>query len=339
MAARPQVDIVIVNFNGGKFIEECIEAVKQQTLSSFHVYLIDNHSTDGSAALLHQDDERFTIVHNKENVGFAAACNQGAALGSAEWIAMLNPDTVPAIDWLEQAIHCANQHNATMVGCTQISKLQPELLDGVGDAFSIFGLAWRGGFGWPVENAPENDGFVFGPCAAAAFYERMLFVKSGGFDESYFCYVEDVDLAFRLRLFGGVCVHSSRSIVAHVGSGISGRRSEFTIYHGTRNRIWTWFKNIPFILLWAATPLMVLANVAFLGRSVFHGTFNCTFRASADAVRGLPSVFEARREIQARKVIGSFEILRAMTLSPIKLIRRAPDVRPVQKNTKRGLRD
>lgn len=331
MTAQSLVDIVIVNFNGGEFIEECIAAVKNQTLTAFHVYLIDNNSTDGSETLLAPGDDRFTIIYNKNNVGFAAACNQGAALGHAPWIAMLNPDTVPERDWLEQALQCGESHQAEMVGCTQLSKLNPEELDGVGDAYSPYGLAWRGGFGWPAEKAPDHDGYVFGPCAAAALYRRDAYMKAGGFDESYFCYVEDVDLAFRLRLFGAVCVHSSQAVLFHVGSGISGRRSDFTIYHGTRNRVWTWFKNAPPLMLWLATPLVVITNLAFLLRSVFHGKFTCTARALGDALRGLPAVFEARRKIQKKRIMNSFAISRAMTWSPFKLLARAPDVRPFRR--------
>jgi GT2 family glycosyltransferase len=328
MASQSLVDIIIVNFNGGEFIEECIEAVKNQTLTSFHVYLIDNNSTDGSEVLLAPGDDRFTVIRNTENVGFAAACNQGAAMGNAPWIAMLNPDTVPDPDWLETALSCGEAHDAEMVGCTQLSKLNPGQLDGVGDAYSPLGLAWRGGFEWPIEKAPDYDGYVFGPCAAAALYRRDAYIGAGGFDESFFCYVEDVDLAFRLRLSGAVCVHASQAVVYHVGSGISGRRSDFTIYHGTRNRIWTWFKNAPPLMLWLATPFVAITNLAFLFRSLFHGKFGCTARAMGDALSGLPAVFRSRSAIQEKRTISSFAIAQAMTWSPDKLLARAPDIRP-----------
>lgn len=331
MATQSLVDIIIVNFNGGEFIEECIEAVKNQTLTAFHVYLVDNNSTDGSAKLLISDDDRFSVIHNQKNVGFAAACNQAAALSNAPWIAMLNPDTVPESNWLEKALHCGEINNAEMVGCTQLSKLNPAVLDGIGDAYSPFGLAWRGGFGWSVDKAPTNDGYVFGPCAAAALYRRNTYIDAGGFDERFFCYVEDVDLAFRLRLFGAVCVHCSQAVVFHVGSGITGRTSDFTIYHGTRNRVWTWFKNAPLLMLWLATPFVAITNFAFLFRSLFHGKFKCTARALGDALHGLPGVIQSRGQIQKKRTINSLGISQAMTWSPVKLLTRAPDIRPIRR--------
>ncbi|WP_421788170.1 glycosyltransferase family 2 protein [Hyphobacterium sp.] len=332
MTRQSLVDIVIVNFNGGDFISDCIEAVKNQTLSDFHVYLIDNNSTDGSAERLSLEDDRFTLVRNTENVGFAAACNQGAALGSAPWIAMLNPDTTPTPDWLEEAVRCGDQYQAEMVGSTLLSKRDPSKLDGVGDAYSPFGLAWRGGFDWPAEAAPDSDGLIFGPCAAAALYRRNIYMDAGGFDEDFFCYVEDVDLAYRLRLFGAVCVHASQAKVYHFGSGISGRRSEFTIYHGTRNRVWTWVKNTPPVMFVLGLPAVVAVNLVFLSRSAFHGKFHCTARALIGALQGMGPILRSRRDIQKRRKASTLELAQIMTWSPIKLLTRAPDVRPLSQH-------
>lgn len=329
---RTIVDIVIVNYNGGAFIAECLTSLLAQTMPDFRVFVVDNASTDGSAEALELPDSRFGLIENAENTGFAAACNQAAALGSAPWIAMLNPDTRPAPDWLETTLAYAEETGAAMIGCKQISMSNPGELDGAGDVYSPLGLAWRGGFGWPEEAAQES-GEVFGPCAAAALYDRSAFMSAGGFDESFFCYVEDVDLAFRMRLYGHTAVQCQGTSVAHFGSGISGRRSEFTIYHGTRNRIWTWFKNTPPLMLWLMTPAHVLANGLFLVRSLYHNRFYATGRAIRDAFRDLPRVFRERREIQNRRVRSSAEMLNAMTISPSKLLRRAPDIRPIKPPT------
>ncbi|WP_420434294.1 glycosyltransferase family 2 protein [Hyphobacterium sp.] len=329
MTRQSLVDIIIVNFNGGEFISECIEAVRNQTFREFHVYVIDNNSTDGSVDLLAVEDERFTIVRNTENLGFAAACNQGAALGNAPWIAMLNPDTAPKTDWLEEAVRCGEKHKAEMVGCTMLSKRNPAKLDGVGDAYSPLGLAWRGGYDWPADQAPDHDGRIFGPCAAAALYRRDIYMDSGGFDEQFFCYVEDVDLAFRLRLYGAECVHASDAVVYHFGSGISGRRSEFTIFHGTRNRVWTWVKNAPPLMFVLTMPFVAMVNLVFLLRSAFHGKFRCTARALGEAIRGLGPILESRRDIQKKRTANSLTISKAMTWSPVKLLTRAPDIRRI----------
>ena len=95
---------------------------------------------------------------------------------------------------------------------------------------------------------------VFAACAAAALYRRDAFEALGGFEERFFCYYEDVDLGFRLRLAGGRCVLEPRAIVRHVGSASSGQVSGFAEYHGTRNRLWTFLRDMPTALMPIALP-------------------------------------------------------------------------------------
>ena len=139
--------------------------------------------------------------------------------------------------------------------CLAASWCEP-LLDGTGDAYHMSGLVWRMGHGMPVSSDTGKDYEVFSPCAAVAFYRRSAMQKIGGFDEEYFCYVEDVDLGFRLRLAGFRCLYVPKSVAHHVGSGATGgQHSDFAAYHGHRNLVWTFVKDMPGILFWALLPL------------------------------------------------------------------------------------
>ncbi|MEE2525882.1 glycosyltransferase family 2 protein [Hyphobacterium sp. HN65] len=329
------VDIVVVNYNGRRFLSKCLKSLSLQTESRFRAFIIDNASNDHVDEYLLPPDERFIIIKNQQNLGFAVACNQGAKLGNAPWIAMLNPDAVPEKNWLEKTIRFAEQTHSAMVGCKQISLSNPTQLDGVGDVYSPWGLAWRGGYGWDC-STHIGSGEVFGPCAAAALYSRDAYILAGGFDEDFFCYMEDVDLAFRLRIQGFKAVQCNDAIVHHFGSGISGPRSEFTIYHGTRNRIWTWAKNAPPILFWLGAPVHATANIAFLLRSLFHGRFMITGKAIIDALGDFPRILRKRKEIQSNRKCRTIKILRSMNFSLVDLIRRAPDIRPLKNQPSRS---
>ena len=322
-----QVDVVIVNYNAGDYLKACIAGLQAQGMADYRAIIIDNASEDGSIDALGPLDDRFTIVLNTENTGFAAACNQGAALGSAPWIAMLNPDAEPTPDWLQTIIACGETTGAAAIGSTQISTENPDSLDGAGDVYSPFGVAWRGAFGAPVSSAPET-GTCFGPCAAAALYRRDVYEGLGGFDENFFCYMEDVDLAFRFRLVGEFAVQCREAVVHHVGSAIAGRTSPFVIYHGTRNRIWTFVKNAPPIMFWTLLPAHLLVNLAFLLRSLAHKRFQPTGRAIFDALKAWPRLMKWRQEAQRQRRASDGEILGAMTWSITKLLGREPDVRP-----------
>jgi GT2 family glycosyltransferase len=145
-----------------------------------------------------------------------------------------------------------------------------------------------------VARAP-GDGEIFGPCGAAALYRTADFRAAGGFDERYFCYCEDVDLAFRLRRRGRGSVRAARAVIRHAGSGISGRSSDFTLFHGHRNRIWTFFKNTPGAWLWVLLPYHLLFNALYMLLAIRRGFPKPIWRAYRAAWRGLPEIFATRR--------------------------------------------
>jgi GT2 family glycosyltransferase len=103
--------------------------------------------------------------------------------------------------------------------------------------------------GTPASALKGSECEIFSPCAAAALYRRSALLEVGGFDEDFFCYVEDVDLGFRLRLAGYRCLYVPLSVAHHIGSGTTGgKNSDFSVYHGHRNLVWAFVKNMPGVL-------------------------------------------------------------------------------------------
>jgi len=327
----PKASIIIVNYNAAEWLERCIASVQAQTEQDFECFIVDNGSTDGSMGTLPELDDRFKIMELGENTGFAAANNIAAKLAKAPWLALLNPDAFARPNWLKQLLEASNTaQNITMVGSTQYLALaDTPTLDGAGDCYHFSGIAYRAGYGKQVE--PPTAGLVFGPCAAAALYDRSKFLTLGGFDERFFCYHEDVDLAFRMQLSGGECVQTPDAIVDHISSGLSSKIPEFAIYHGTRNRIWTFFKNMPWPLLILLTPFHIGANLAYLGWALFRkGRFKPTLRGIKDGIKGLPQTFNDRKTVQKTRTVSSPEMAKKLTWSPIKVVTRGITIRPIQ---------
>jgi GT2 family glycosyltransferase len=161
----------------------------------------------------------------------------------------------------------------------------------------------------PVSGAPENECEVFSPCAAAALYRRSALHEAGGFDEDYFCYAEDVDLGFRLRLAGHRCLYVPRSVARHVGCGTTGgHHSDFALYHGHRNLVWTFVKDMPGVLFWIFLPLHALLNIMSVLWFAFQGRWGVILRAKLDALKGLPKMWLKRRSIQRARVASVGEI-------------------------------
>lgn len=307
--------VIIVNWNGARFLERCLSALMTQTVKPHEIVLLDNASTDGSLEIVRQFPAVQIIALN-QNTGYARGNNLAikAASREAEWIALLNPDAYVKSDWLETLL-TAVRHNPSfdVFASKLLIEDDPTLLDGVGDAYHMSGLVWRTGHSRPTTEFSEQACEIFSPCAAAAMYRRSAFVELDGFDEDYFCYVEDVDLGFRMRLAGHRCLYVPQSVAHHVGSGTTGgQHSDFSIYHGHRNLVWTFVKDMPSILFWLLLPLHVLLNVASIARFALQGKGGVILRAKRDALLGLPKMWRKRQEIQKKRGVSSYEIWRML---------------------------
>ncbi len=296
IAESPWVRIVIVNYNAGPLLQACVDALASQTMSDFRDGDRRQRIHGSSDFRLASPDDRFQIRHAGDNIGFAAATNLGAKGSTAPWIATLNPDTQPRPDWLAELRAATERHKwATMFGSTQLAMDNSEIVDGFGDVLSAFGSAWRGGNGRTVRELPTGDCEVFSPCAAAALYARPSFEREGGFDESFFCYLEDVDLGFRLRLRGERCVQVRRAEVLHAGSAITGHLSEFSVFHSYRNRIWLFAKNVPWPLLAPILGMQSAGIALSLARPTARPYRRAALKGVWAGLRGLPSALKAER--------------------------------------------
>ena len=312
---EPKVTVIIVNWNGEHFLFRCLSALMSQTVKPQEIILVDNASSDGSLEVA----RRFPAVRllaQDRNTGFARGNNLAieAAAAECEWIALINPDAFAEPRWLEALLVAAESNpRFDVFGSKLINASAPLLLDGAGDVYHVSGLVWRTAHGIPAAVLGEYECEVFSPCAAAALYRRSALLEVAGFDEDFFCYVEDVDLGFRLRLAGYRCLYVPKSVVHHVGSGTTGgKNSDFPIYHGHRNVVWTYVKDMPGILFWIFLPLHLAMNLVVLAVFAWRGQGRVILRAKRDALIGLPGMWKKRRLVQSKRKVSLRTILRVL---------------------------
>jgi len=314
--------IIIVNFNSGIMLRRCLMALVEQTETQFEVIIVDNGSSDTSLAGL-PNDPRLRILPLNQNIGFAGASNRGFDGCTTPFAAFLNPDTVPDRGWLAALLQVADRFpEAAMFGSLQLCDDNPSVLDGAGDVYHCAGTAWRGGYLSPVP-MPPPEGETFAPCAAAAMYRSEWFRQAGGFDERYFCYYEDVDLAFRVRLLGGRCLQVGDAVVRHVGSAVSGFATPFTIYHLNRNQVWTFVKCMPGPLFWSLLPLHIIFVLICALRTTSKCRNPAAWDGLRDCLRGLSYVWRQRRQIQRNRCVSWLYIARRIAWSPFAVTKRA----------------
>lgn len=315
-----RVTVVIVNFNSTATLPRCLTGLAAQTSLPERIVIVDNASSDGSLEtcreLLAARPElaaRTTIDAAGTNLGFAAASNRGIAAAESEFVALLNPDAFPEPGWLAALMAAAASHpDCAAFGSRQMLAGRPGILDGIGDHWHVSGLSWREGHGRALRSKDLEARDIFSPCAAAALYRRQALLDVGGFDEDYFCFGEDVDLGYRLRLAG----HRARSVpdavVEHVGGGST--PGETATYFGHRNTLWTLVKNTPGPVL--APALLAHLSQTILGVCVFgaRGRGRAFARAKWDAVKGLPGAWRKRRLVQAARKVSTWQIWRMIDM-------------------------
>lgn len=259
-----KVSVVTPNYNGEKFLKTFFASLENDREHIGEVIIVDNASADKSREYIKNKSFPFPVrlIENETNRGFAPAVNQAILEADYEYIFSLNNDTEVKKGSLEQLLDLITSDDEIFsVQAKMLHYDNRNLIDDAGDEYNL--LAWTKKTG---ENH-DTDEFIevceiFSSCAGAAMYKKSLLMKLGLFDDNFFAYMEDVDLAIRARINGYRNLLCPKAVVYHIGSATSGSRyNEFKIRLAARNNVWVVYKNLPI-------PLKIL-NFIFL----FSGFF------------------------------------------------------------------
>jgi len=249
--------VVIPNYNGNKFLKNCLDSVTRSDVSA-SVIVVDNGSSDGSEQIAKQYGDQVKLICFSENRGFSAAVNAGIKAADTPYVFLLNNDVTvepDCIRHLEQALEADSR--LFSVGAKMLSMYEPEKVDSMGDLYSALG--------WGYAIGKDKDGSryqktvsVFSNCAGAALYRKQYLEETGLFDELHFAYLEDVDLGYRARILGYKNQVEPKAVIYHAGSGSSGSRyNSFKIPLSAQNNIYLIYKNMPFLQLILNLPLLL----------------------------------------------------------------------------------
>ncbi len=316
----PTVSLIILSYNSGVYIERCLDAAT--VLGADEVILADNGSNDMDLDALRTRYPTVKIIDNGGNLGFAEGNNRAAAQATGDWLGFINPDAFAEPGWLEaMRVAIQNHPDTAMFTALQIEDNNPSRLDGLGDSLTFFGFPYRSGFGQTLP-AQVDARETFSPCGAAFVIRADLYRELGGFDERFFCYCEDADLGFRARLLGHACRLVPEARIRHIGSAASGVRSDFALYHGYRNRIWLYAKNMPLGLLILTLPVHAVVTCLGAVKDTLKGKGGLVWKAIGDAFAGMGPILRDRKKIQASRRIGALRLAKVLTWNPLTIARR-----------------
>ncbi len=325
----PKVSIAIVNFNGEALLRNNLPDMLRQDYQDFETIVVDNGSTDGSVKLLEEEFPEVRVVRLEQNAGFAAGVNRAIENSSSDYIATLNNDARPNADWLSNLVTFADDNpDFGMFASKMVFDHDPTIINSAGISLDLAGIAWDRMVG-DRDGGPSRE--VFGPSAGAALYRRKLFDDVGGFDESFFAYLEDVDLAWRARLAGWRCWYVATAAVRHEHSATAIEGSPFKNFHLGRNKILSILKNYPLPQLLLHAPLIVFYDLGAIPYTLVSRRDPSILLGRLAAFRELRKTFSSRRAIQRSRRVGWSDLSETMDgfYSPWALFRRYSRLRSV----------
>jgi GT2 family glycosyltransferase len=219
----PRVSVLVLNFNGRQYLEACLSSLDAQSYprDRFEIVVVDNGSTDDSMAFVRERYPRARTVQFDGNHGFCAPYNVAIRSCESDFVALLNNDARVDPQWLVELIVAADRHRAAAVA-SRILDWNGQRVDFAGGVLSFLGHSWQVDFGEPSSKVCREGPLLF-PCGASALFDRAVFLDAGGFDEDFFAYFEDVDLGWRLNLFGHTVVLAPAAVTYHRLYGTSSR--------------------------------------------------------------------------------------------------------------------
>jgi GT2 family glycosyltransferase len=300
------LSVVIPNWNGGRFLPVCLDALARQTFPTIEVLIVDNASTDGSPDRVRRDHPQVTLIELPTNRGFTGACNAGLWAARGEFVALLNNDTEVDTGWAAAVVEAFGR--ADDIGSVASKMLlfdQRDRLHTAGDYFTVDGRAGNRGVWEPVGGRFDREEFVFSACGGSSVYRRNMLDQIGLLDDDFFFSLEDVDLGWRAQLAGWRCLYTPSAIVYHhlkaTGGGVTAS------YYDGRNLLFVLAKNVPSAIWRRHGGLIVRAQVrlALEALRAWRGAAaRARLRGMLAGLLGLPRQWPKRRAIQRTRIVS-----------------------------------
>ena len=315
------VSVLLVTWNSARFLPECFASIDRQEYRDVEVIVVDNASSDATREMLRPREALWHIVYNAGNVGFAAAQNQAIRAAQGDWLLCLNPDVMLAPDFVERLLEAGEQHPEAGAVCGKLLRWDPEaklpktrIIDSTGIYFTRnLRHLDRGGEETDHEQYDRTQ-WVFGATGAAALYRRSFVeaatVEGEFFDEEFFAYREDADLAWRAQVMGWKCLYVPGAVAWHVRRVTPERRESLPHeinWHSVKNRFLMRGKNASGWLCWKLFWPVAWRDLMVLGYALFRD-----WRMLSPILyplKNLASVKRKRKIIQARRRVPDRDLL------------------------------
>ena len=301
----PLASVIVPSLNGAHLLPDCLDSLMRQSYARVEVIVADGASTDGTTDLIDRRYPRVRLLRLRRNGGFSGNVNAGLRAARGDVLCLLNNDAQADADWIAACVDTLAEQPRLGSVASKVLFSDGRTINSAGDQFGQDGAARQRGNG--RQDGPEWDkpALVFGAMGGAAAYRRAMLADVGLFDERFFMYLEDVDLAFRAQLRGWACLYQPRARVCHMGSATGG--GKLASFYNGRNLIRLLAKDLPSALVPTMLPA-ILAFQAQRAREALAGwrgsAARATLRGQLAGLAGLPRHIADRPPVQRRRRIS-----------------------------------
>jgi len=320
------VSITIVTWNSSRHLRACLASLEQQDYPGIEVIILDNASTDGTHEILRQYESRFRVIYNATNIGFAAGQNQAMRAARGKWILCLNPDILLRPDFVSQLVAAGQASPAAGAICGKLLRWKPEELQARTNIIDSTGVYFTRNMRHLDRGAEEIDHgqydrlqYVFGATGAAVMFRRDFIdevsVDGEFFDEAFFSFREDGDLAWRAQLLGQKYLYTPKAVAWHVRRVTPERRSDLPAvinWHSVKNR-WlmraknaSWWLNFRLAVPVLWRDLQALSYALLRDRSMLSAVFYQFRPQILRRLRRQRGIIQSRRKVSDRQLLWWF---------------------------------
>jgi GT2 family glycosyltransferase len=306
------VAIVILNWNGKKFLETFLQSVVQHSQGiNFKVYLVDNHSTDDSVDYVHKNFPEVEIIQFDRNYGFASGYALSLPKIDAKYYVLLNSDVEVTEHWLEPLLNLLEKNPSIAAAMPKINafanKKYFEYAGAAGGFIDKYGYPFcQGRILTKIEEDRgqyDKEKEIFWASGACMFIRAEAYTRAGGLDGDFFAHMEEIDLCWRLKRFGYQIYYCPESLVYHVGGGTLPNDNPRKLYYNYRNSLFLLFKNLNCFQLPARMFLRFILDCISCTLYLIQGKFSffmSVIRAHARFFVSLPQLIRKRRKLNQK---------------------------------------
>lgn len=323
----PIASIIIVNYNGKHYLEECFNSIYglDYPRDKLELILVDNASIDGSCEYVKKTFPNVRILQLDKNYGFCKPNNEGVKIARGQYVALLNNDTVVDKEWLLELIKGAlNDKDVVSCGSKIFFLERKNLINSAGGKIAINGGGFYNGYGDEDCEKYNKFGYTGFGCGAGVLVKKDFFDEIGGFDEDYFAACEENDLGWKSWLFGYKVLFVPTAVMYHRLSGTFGSKSGFQpikVYLITRNRLYNLFKNLEFTNVIKGLLVSIIFDIYRAIRHLFSRNFAATksiINAYIDFIQNYRKTIEKRKIIQANRKRSDKELYELGVIATLK---------------------